>query len=260
MAQLNLDGKSPEQLLIERLIAHCPPEGYYFADGGGRCSSSVLWGLRESGCKFDAHHIQTGAEPRELIDFIREHHPETTIEHPPKHIWRVIEERGFPPTARIPYCCDCTKEQAGKGRTIVMGVRRQESASRANVPIFKGCSRYGRGKSYLNPIADWTIADVNQCHKEHGIPRCILYEQGFTRIGCVMCPKARPAKMQAEALRWPKFAKAWRRAFDRAVISARERTDKTCTQVDGAEMYEQWITGTWTQADESCDGFLTFWA
>ena len=63
--------------------------------------------------------------------------------------------------------------------TWFTGLRRQQSASRAQTPIVSL-----RGERYkVSPIADWTDRDVWQYLKKHDLPYHPLWEQGYVSIG-----------------------------------------------------------------------------
>jgi len=46
-----------------------------------------------------------------------------------------------------------------------------------------------------------------------GLAYCSLYDEGWTRLGCVGCPMAREAGKRREFRRWPGYERQWRRAF-----------------------------------------------
>jgi len=63
--------------------------------------------------------------------------------------------------------------------TWFTGLRRQQSASRANTPIVQR-----RGERFkVSPIADWNDRDVWQYLKQHDLPYHPLWEQGYVSIG-----------------------------------------------------------------------------
>ena len=63
--------------------------------------------------------------------------------------------------------------------TWFSGVRRSQSASRANAPLLQ--QQGGRYK--LHPIADWTDRDVGRYLKQHNLPYHPLWEKGYVSIG-----------------------------------------------------------------------------
>lgn len=63
--------------------------------------------------------------------------------------------------------------------TWFAGLRRQQSRSRADVPLLE--QRHGRWK--VHPIADWSDRDVGMYLKRHNLPYHPLREQGYLSIG-----------------------------------------------------------------------------
>ncbi len=49
--------------------------------------------------------------------------------------------------------------------------------------------------------------------RDRRLEYCCLYDEGFTRLGCVGCPMARKKRAQ-EFARWPGMERIWRRGFD----------------------------------------------
>ena len=76
-------------------------------------------------------------------------------------------------------------------------------------------SCYRRHKTTVNPIIEWTDDDVWDFIRAHGISYCELYDCGFKRLGCVMCPMASKKERQRERALWPKIEQAYLSAFDR---------------------------------------------
>lgn len=136
--QLNMQGKDKVQVAIDRLKTFEPPEGYYLAFSGGK-DSVVIKALADmAGVKYDAHYNLTSVDPPELVHFIKDEHPDVTIERPKdkdgNHVtmWNLIARKTLPPTRVVRYCCDHLKEVGGHGRLVVTGVRWAESPSRRN--------------------------------------------------------------------------------------------------------------------------------
>ena len=218
---------------IALLKEHEPPEGYYLAFSGGK-DSIVCYDLcKKAGVKFDAHYMRA-MEPPELVYFIREHYPDVIRHLPKKTMWQMIYDNGIPPLRNIRYCCRILKEVGGKGRTVITGIRRAESPARANRQEIAEL----RKSLMVSPILHWSTQQVWGYIHKYNLPYCSLYDEGFSRIGCVMCPCSGPTGMKKDALRWPKIADAYRRAcvksFDKIINDSWK---------DGNDMYEWWISG-----------------
>ena len=79
---------------------------------------------------------------------------------------------------------------------------------------------YKRRKTLLNPIIDWTDAEVWEFIKEYNVPYCELYDQGFKRLGCIGCPMS--SNQKHELNEYPKIKQAYLKAFERMI---KERKD-----------------------------------
>jgi phosphoadenosine phosphosulfate reductase len=235
---------------IERIQAFVPEDGYYVAFSGGKDSQVVLDLVRRSGVDYDAHYNWTTVDPPELARFIRTEYPEVTWHKPEMTMWQLIVKKRFPPTRFRRYCCEYLKEGGGAGRFVVTGVRAAESVRRSKRGMVESCRRDG-ARRLLHPIIDWSTEDVWQYIRERGLAYCSLYDEGFTRLGCVMCPMQNPKPMRAEAERWPKIAAAYRRAINRAFDAKEAGLSPEAGFQSGDQMYEWWISGR--KPDHMCD-------
>ena len=175
-------------------------------------------------------------------------------------MWNLIPKKLMPPTRIVRYCCSSLKEDAGDGRFTVTGVRWAESTNRkinqgqvtimsktagkklADNPDFKQTNAGGvvlvndnsdarnvidacvtRYKTVLNPIIDWTDRDVWDFIKSENIPYCGLYDEGWHRLGCIGCPMAQKHGRERGFLRWPKYKRAYFRAFDKMIEERKKR-------------------------------------
>ena len=189
----------------------------------------------------------------------------------PITMWNLIPRKLMPPTRLVRYCCEELKESGGEGRMTVTGVRWAESKNRQdNQGVITIMSRsaqreigadenflptrqgglmlmndnadsrrlietcYRRHKTTLNPISDWTDAEVWQFIRGEHIPYCSLYDEGFHRLGCIGCPMASRKGRAAEFARWPKYKNAYLHAFEK-MVREREKRGK----IDGT-----WRIGT----------------
>lgn len=268
--QLNMSGLDRVETAMERLRTFEPEEGYYLAFSGGK-DSVVIKALADmAGVKYDAHYNVTSVDPPELVNFIREHHPDVEWDFPRDKdgkritMWNLIPQRKFPPTRTKRYCCDFLKERGGEGRFCVMGVRWAESARRRNnragleinfqkdkektvsvdpdnpdnAVMVRPCPT--KSKNVLNPIIDWSNEDVWEFIKRYDIPYCKLYDQGYDRLGCVGCPMSSNAKEELKA--YPEFEQAYLKAFERMLDIRRENELET-TWKTAQDVMDWWLNG-----------------
>lgn len=234
LSQINFEGKDKVQVAIMRLKEFEPAEGYHFADSYGKDSCATDRLLDIASVKHDAHYSQGGIDPPELVQFGRVYHPNTTIERPEMSIWKGVMTHGMP-RRRSRWCCELIKERHGKGRIVVTGIRWAESPRRKLRRMFEVCRTDGT-KRFLHPIIDWSTAEVWQFIRENNIPYCSLYDEGFKRLGCVLCPMETARQTQIELIRFPKLAMAWKRACERYFNKGGEGTKRW----DSAEEMWQW--------------------
>ncbi len=240
------------QIAIDRIRQFEPEEGYYVAFSGGKDSCVVLDLVKRAEVKYDAHYNLTTVDPPELVYFIREYHSDVVVENPRYTMWQLIEKNGLPPSRLQRYCCRELKERGGKGRLCVTGVRWAESKRRSRRGMVEQCHT-DNSKRYLNPIIDWTEADIWGHIKQNKLPYCKLYDEGFGRIGCVMCPLANTQQQQQEEARFPKIAEAYKRACIKAYAAcvAKGKPPKFCS--NGEEMYE-WFMGRFVVQIKEAEG------
>ena len=268
IGQMNIYGNDMVQQAIKRLKMFEPPEGYYLSYSGGK-DSTVIKALADmAGVKYDAHYRLTSVDPPELVHFVQSQ-KDVSIDKPRydsgemagKQItmWNLMPLKGMPPTRIVRYCCEALKEDGGEGRFVITGVRRAESVKRKqwaglqvgsnrkyvgydpdnpNQEMFHACQQ--KAKRIINPIIDWSDADVWEFLKGNEILYCSLYDEGFKRLGCIGCPIA-GNKRWKEFERWPKYKRNYIKAMERT-LQARLDKGLDTEWKSGQEMFDWWMS------------------
>ena len=264
--QLNMYGKDMVEVAIERLKAFEPPEGYYLAFSGGKDSVTVKALADMAGVKYDAHYTVTSVDPPELVRFVKSF-PDVHFDFPTDEngrvitMWNLIPTKKMPPTRIVRYCCSALKESRGENRFVVTGVRKDESVRRAKTrgglelgrnktdkrdvldpdnptpEMFYHCQTYYR--KVLNPIIDWTTKEVWEFIKEYDVKYCCLYDEGYTRLGCIGCPMATVDGRLWEFKRYPKYKENYIKAFQKMIDNMQIPTNKTWHT--GEDVFKWWI-------------------
>lgn len=198
-------------------------------------------------------------------------------------MWNLIPGKLLPPTRRARYCCDVLKESGCRNRMIATGVRWDESNKRqeresfeAITPkkkdairvsdekmmltdngdrrkLFERCEM--RAKTVVNPIIDWSNYDIWDFYRNECKCHNILYEIGFTRVGCIGCPMAGKSRWK-EFGEFPKYKKMYVNSFDR-MLNVRKEKGLTCKK----EEYIEWKSGEdvflWWMEDKNIPGQMS---
>jgi phosphoadenosine phosphosulfate reductase len=87
----------------------------------------------------------------------------------------------------------------------ITSIRRDQTSVRAGAKKIEWDEKFGLVK--VNPIADWSSAQVWRYIREHDVPYNALHDQNYPSIGCTHCTRAVKSGEDSRAGRWPEFAK-----------------------------------------------------
>lgn len=248
ITQLNFELQTKEESAISLIREYAPMAGeqiYQVCISYGKDSTLVVDLTRRSGVPHDLVHNRTGIDPPALVKFGKLHYPETIIQTPKYSIWTGIEKKGLP-RRQSRWCCELLKEYSGKGRRLITGIRAAESSRRAKRSQVELNGR--NNKQFINPIFNWTDADVWEYIRKYNLPYCDLYDiSGWNRIGCIMCPMQSWEKSLRDWQRYPKIADAWYRAteryHERMLPKWKEKGSKSYTELPTANaMWWWWLS------------------
>jgi phosphoadenosine phosphosulfate reductase len=102
-------------------------------------------------------------------------------------------------------CCDVRKVRPLKralegAKGWVTGLRREQSAGRSHVPFASWDAENALYK--LNPIADWSLEQLEAYVAANNVPINPLHARGFPSIGCQPCTRAIKPGEDIRAGRW----------------------------------------------------------
>jgi phosphoadenosine phosphosulfate reductase len=102
-------------------------------------------------------------------------------------------------------CCEVRKtrplRRALQGKRLwITGLRREQSVTRADVPVLAHDGVHGLMK--LNPLADWSDAEVWAYLRRFDVPVNALHARGFPSIGCAPCTRAVQPGEDPRSGRW----------------------------------------------------------
>lgn len=77
---------------------------------------------------------------------------------------------------------------------------------------------YRTRKTIVNPIIDWEEDEVWEfLNNVAKVPHCSLYDEGYTRLGCIGCPLQGGKGMREDFERYPEFKELYLRAIERMI-------------------------------------------
>lgn len=216
-----------EREAVEFLREHEPPEGYQLCFSGGKDSIVMRHLADMAGVKYTALFNCTTIDPPEVYRFIRREYPDTVWHFPKQNFFKLILTNG-PPWSRARWCCRALKESGDiPGLThLLIGIRAEESVRRANRPRVE-VSTKKRGCTFYAPIHQWKDWQIWEHIERYGLAYPSLYDEGYSRIGCKLCPLSfNPSpqaqmRLQEKRKRYPVFVKKFESAlkiwFDRSI-------------------------------------------
>lgn len=191
---------------------------------GGKDSTAVWHIARKAGIT-DAFFIDTGLEFPETIEFVKSEN--VRFIQKASDFWQAVEKAG-PPGKDHRWCCKLLKlnplkvHLAKTGPCVtVQGNRWYESWSRASLDAVSQ-NPNNPMQINLSPIRSWRALDVFLYLWLREAPYNPLYDRGYERIGCYLCPAMLESELATMhethpemAARWDEFLNRW--AADRGL-------------------------------------------
>lgn len=210
--------------------------------------------------KFKAHMNLTSVDPPEVIRFVKKHYQDVELIKPKMSIYDMAKKMGCLPTMNKRWCCAEFKEVSGAGKVTLIGIRREESAKRSKrneveMDRYKFSGSFdqwsehrenmvtcvgGKDKILVSPILYWTSRDVWEFLNSNGIPHCSLYDKGYKRIGCILCPMSGHKQKVKELRDFPHVKTNWIKAIE--WLRENKWTDTSLSK-DSEMAFNWWISG-----------------
>ncbi|WP_456483222.1 phosphoadenosine phosphosulfate reductase domain-containing protein [Methanopyrus kandleri] len=211
---------------VEFTRKNVSPSRTFASFSGGKDSLVTLVVAAEAGVE-RALFVDTGMELPETVE-AADRAAEAVgvdveiVEGDPEMFHRVTEAL-LPPSRDNRWCTLAAKlapvtryvrSEFGRGCYTLVGVRRYESETR---------SERGRvwdsdavpGQVNVAPIFDWSSLDVWLCVYSEDLPYNPLYDEGFGRIGCYMCPASKVGDFRLSERVHPELWEEWMETLER---------------------------------------------
>jgi len=230
-----------EQEAIDFLREHEPPEGYQLSFSGGKDSIVMRHLADMAEVKYTALFNCTTIDPPEIYAFIRRNYPDTVWHYPRHNFFRELERRG-PAWRKVRWCCQIFKETKNlkDKHRILIGIRAEESWKRARRPRVEP-SKKKKSLTYYAPIHQWKEWQIWEYIEKYSLPYPSLYDEGYSRVGCKLCPMtfapgpAAQARLEREKKKFPHFTML----FERALRKWWNRTSAPTAKIYAT--FEEWL-------------------
>ena len=234
--------------------------GFYLAFSGGKDSQALYHIAKMAGVKFKAHMNLTSIDPPEVIRFVKRNYPDVELIKPKMSIYDMALKKHLIPTRTIRWCCAEFKETSGAGKVTLIGIRKQESTRRSKreeieISYHKFSGNFdqwsehkeqmvtcvkGKDKILVSPIINWTERDVWEfLNKVVKVPHCKLYDEGYKRIGCILCPMSNYRQKIRDVQRFPHVKRKWIQTIQKLIDAGYINRNFT----DAEFGFNWWISG-----------------
>ncbi len=201
---------------VERLaeVAASVPGRKAFSTSLGIEDQVLLDAVVQAGVEVDIFMLDTGRHFPETLDLL-----EASERHYGVRIHIVVPDaantealvrrdgiRGFRNSIEARKACCAVRKVEPLKRVLssanlwLTGLRRGQSTSRDLTPFFAFDSDVGVLK--CNPLADWSLDQVEAYIRKNGVPVSALHAQGFPSVGCQPCTRAVRSGEHNRAGRW----------------------------------------------------------
>lgn len=161
---------------------------------GGKDSTVITHLVRNIHPSMPAYYNCTSNEVGEHIKYVKSI-PNLTFINPSISFFKYCETNNFVPSRFARACCRIYKEEltlkkldTTKNLLFFMGMRNNESRKRANYEDEHHISSYPSNWISILPIREWNNLDIWLYIFKNKIQVSPIYEKGFNRCGCIVCP------------------------------------------------------------------------
>ena len=197
-----------------RFLKEATPNGeeLFVGFSGGKDSIAATYIVRLSGLPHVLYHTLGGIDPPEVLKFIKTYYSDTKFLRPRFSFWHSVQTKN-PPLINARWCCAKLRKEPGwkaPQKYRVLGIRSEESDRRSRYVRVNHFKKDGNGRPdhyQLYPIFNWDEADVWGYIEHRKLPYPKLYDEGFDRIGCVVCPYHTEKVHERYRQRYPAYFK-----------------------------------------------------
>ena len=178
-----------EDQVLTAMLINASPQARIFTIDTGRLHQETYDVMDITAKKYNFHYEILFPQADKIADM--------TSAYGPNLFYDSIEHRKL--------CCQLRKIEPLKKKLSTLsawicGLRRDQSVTRTQIQKVEWDEAFGLVK--INPLADWSEAQVWDYIRAHSIPYNKLHDQHFPTIGCLPCTRAVKEGEDIRAGRW----------------------------------------------------------
>lgn len=186
------------------LVSAFGPEGMVLIDMAAHIQQRFRLITIDTGFLFpETHKLMAELEERYGISIEKVHPALSPAEQERVHgaaLWRRDPDQ----------CCSLRKVEPLRRRLAglrgwISSIRSHQTAVRAGARKLEWDAKFGLAK--INPLVNWTTAEVWDYIRKNDVPYNQLHDRGYPSIGCTHCTRATVPGEGDRAGRWPGFTK-----------------------------------------------------
>ncbi len=178
--------------IIRWAVETFPPDVALTSSFGARSAVLIHMAIQVDP-KINIRLVDTGLLFPETLEFVeqlkRRFNLNLTVVRSKLNVEQFLKEHAGQAPGHPDFCCSDWKVEATERalaglRCWITGIRRDESATRAQTPFVELLEN---GMVKVAPLAAWSSKQQHAYMQEHDLPYHPLWEKGYTSIGCWPC-------------------------------------------------------------------------
>jgi len=215
---------------------------YFLGFSGGKDSIVTEHLAKTSGISYEAYYSCTTIDPPEVTRFIRNEYPNVKWLYPRKSFIKMIIPNN-PPLNKARWCCRELKKRPSWKHPLrhrIMGIRHEESSRRSKYQRINFFEKHNLTMYY--PILEWKEWEVWEYIERFNLKYPSLYDEGFDRLGCIVCCYHTKKQHEMYRKRWPGLFTAFEHAVCRW-FEKRKKQGRDMAYETPQEFIEKWYDG-----------------
>lgn len=204
--------KPIDDVAVDLIKEYQPLYMPYYGGFSGGIDSQIIYNLSLTAkASIEWYYNESPIDPKQTRNFIKTNYPDVIFSNNAEGFWKYEFLANGMPLRTQRWCCRIIKESGGIGRIKLLGMRKAESPNRSDYFPFMDATWQGKGTKWLLPIIDWTNNDRKEYLHKYNIRTNPIYDLGFSRTGCVLCPNQTKKEVELSLIHFSHITETYKR-------------------------------------------------